>query len=184
MKIYQLLSGLSFLKKIFLQIPVYRISGYSHSLIGMLIYVVLSDRRPVSQAEMLLLILILTLLATAATLYILNRLLEPLIVSKNALEAYINTRTLPNLPVGFKDEAGILMQKVQTALMSMDEFVQAKQDMITLLSHDLRAPISVLWAWQTCSKSIQTAKKPRTTSITSTKKIRSSWTCSISSWIN
>lgn len=142
MKIYQALSRLSLLKKYSYKFLFIAFLGIHIPLIGMLIYVVLSDHTPVSQGEMLILILILTLLATAATLYILNRLLEPLIVSKNALEAYINTCALPNLPVGYKDEAGILMQKVQTALMSMDEFVQAKEDMITLLSHDLRAPIS------------------------------------------
>ena len=41
-----------------------------------------------------------------------------------------------------EDEAGVLMQKVQSTLLSMDEFVQTKNDVIDLISHDLRSPIN------------------------------------------
>ncbi len=142
MRIYEILSRLFLLKKYSHKFLFVAFLGIHIPLIGMIVFVILGDQTPMTQGKMLVIVLVLTLLATAATLYVLNRLLEPLILSKNALEAYINTRALPNLPVTYKDEAGILMQKVQTALMSMDEFVQAKEDMITLISHDLRAPIT------------------------------------------
>lgn len=142
MRIYEILSRLFLLKKYSYKFLFVAFLGIHIPLIGMIVFVILGDQTPMTQGKMLVIVLVFTLLATAATLYILNRLLEPLILSKNALEAYINTRALPNLPVTYKDEAGILMQKVQTALMSMDEFVQAKEDMITLISHDLRAPIT------------------------------------------
>lgn len=142
MKIYQILSRFFLLKKYSHKFLFIAFLGIHIPLIGTIAYVILGDQTPLPQTQMLLLVLVFTLIATGATLYVLNRLLEPLIVSKNALEAYINNRALPNLPVTYKDEAGILMQKVQTALMSMDEFVQAKEDMITLISHDLRSPIT------------------------------------------
>ncbi len=142
MRIYHILSRLFLLKKYSHKFFFIAFLGIHIPLIGTIIYVIMGDPAPMSQTKMVILVLVFTLIATAATLYVLNRLLEPLILSKNALEAYIKNRALPNLPVTYKDEVGILMQKVQTALMSMDEFVHAKEDMITLISHDLRSPIT------------------------------------------
>jgi signal transduction histidine kinase len=142
MKIYQTLSRLYLLKKYSHKFLFIAFLGIHIPLICTIIYIVLGDGSPISQGSIIILVLVFTLISTAVTLFVLNRLLEPLTLSKNALEAYIKTRTLPNLPVTFKDEAGILMQKVQTVLMSMDEFVRAKEDMVTLISHDLRSPIT------------------------------------------
>lgn len=142
MRIYQLLSQFPLLKKYSHKFLFIAFLGIHVPLIGLILFMIFGNGIPLSESTIILLVLIFTLIATVATLYLLNRLLEPLILSKNALEYYIKSRTLPNLPVTFKDEAGILMQKVQTAIMSMDEFVQDKEDMISLISHDMRAPIS------------------------------------------
>lgn len=142
MRIYQLLSRFSLLKTYSLKFLFVAFLGIHLPLIGVIAFMVFGDGNPLSQGSIIILVLVFTLLATGATLYVLNRLLEPLILSKNALESYIKFRSLPSLPVNFKDEAGILMQKVQTAIMSMDEFVQDKEDMISLISHDMRAPIT------------------------------------------
>lgn len=141
MKIYHILSSINFLNKYSHKFLFIAFLGIHIPLIGMILYVILANSEQLGQEMMLLMVLIFTLLATGVTLYLLNHLLVPLILSKDALERYINSRTLPNLPISYKDEAGVLMQKVQTALMSMDEFVKSKEDMVTLISHDLRAPI-------------------------------------------
>jgi signal transduction histidine kinase len=142
MRIYQILSRFPLLKKYSYKFLFIAFLGIHVPLIGTIIYMVFGDDTTLTHENIILMVLSFTLIATAATLFVLNQLLEPLIIAKNALEAYIQSRALPSLPVTFKDEAGVLMQKVQTALMSMDEFVQAKKDMVTLLSHDLRSPIA------------------------------------------
>ncbi len=116
--------------------------GIHIPLIGIIIYILFGNHDVLSRGEVIIWVLIFTLLATGMTLYILNQLLIPLTISKNALENYVRLRTIPNLPVTYKDEAGVLMQKVQNTLMTMDEFVQTKNDMIGLISHDLRSPIN------------------------------------------
>lgn len=142
MRIYQLLSRFSLLKKYSHKFLFIAFLGIHVPLLGLILFMLFGDATKLSEGAIILLVLVFTLIATVATLYVLNRLLEPLVMSKNALESYIKSRALPNLPVMFKDEAGILMQKVQTAIMSMDEFVQDKEDMVSLISHDMRAPIS------------------------------------------
>jgi signal transduction histidine kinase len=86
--------------------------------------------------------LLLTLGATAITLFILNALLEPLKKSKQALEDYLQKRTIPSLPLHYSDEAGILMTRVQETITSLDTLLEEKKDLIGLLSHDLRTPLA------------------------------------------
>jgi signal transduction histidine kinase len=49
---------------------------------------------------------------------------------------------LPNLPLNYTDEAGILMQKLQITILKLDELMTAKDDLISLISHDVRAPLA------------------------------------------
>ncbi|WP_336622322.1 hypothetical protein [Chlorogloeopsis sp. ULAP01] len=59
--------------------------------------------------RVLLISLVATLAGTAATLYALRHLLAPVILTSAALHNYLNTKTLPELPTQFTDEAGTLM---------------------------------------------------------------------------
>lgn len=142
MHIYHSLSQIKPLSKYSYKFLFIAFLGIHIPLIGIIFYILLGNHGQLSQGQVILWVLIFTLIATGITLYILNHLLVPLTLSKNALEKYVRTRELPNLPVTYKDEAGVLMQKVQSTLMTMDEFVQAKSDMIDLISHDLRSPIN------------------------------------------
>jgi signal transduction histidine kinase len=81
-----------------------------------------------------------TLLSTAATLFFLNRLLWPLHAARKALENYTRKQELPNLPTGYTDEAGILLKELQATLNHLDQLMEEKRDVTTLLSHDIRAP--------------------------------------------
>lgn len=85
--------------------------------------------------------LLFTLAATALTLWILNGLLAPLRKSQKALHAYRLRRCLPDLPTHFPDEAGRLMKNVQFTLCELNDLLEEKKDMTSLLSHDLRTPI-------------------------------------------
>ena len=67
--------------------------------------------------------LIATLLGTVATLYALNYLLAPVILTSAALKNYLDTRTLAKLPTGFKDEAGTLMGNTYQTLHQLDGLI-------------------------------------------------------------
>lgn len=54
-----------------------------------------------------------TLAGTAATLWVLDRLLQPVIATSRALRRYREERVLPDLPMGYTDEAGTLMADAQ-----------------------------------------------------------------------
>lgn len=115
--------------------------GIHIPLIGLIVFLI-SSPNSLTPLTVLLITLGLTLLATGGTLFVLNNLLEPLHASKKALDLYLKNRTLPNLPVQYKDEAGILMARVQQTVGSLDTLLEEKKDLIGLLSHDLRTPLA------------------------------------------
>jgi signal transduction histidine kinase len=115
--------------------------GIHIPLIGLII-LILAKPEWVRAGTVFLLTLLLTLGATGCTLYILNGLLSPLKLSKKALEDYLKDRKIPNLPMGYHDEAGVLMSKVQETVTSLDTLLEEKKDLIGLLSHDLRTPLA------------------------------------------
>ena len=78
--------------------------------------------------------------ATAITLTVLNRLLEPLKLASNALKVYLESQEIPRLPSGYKDEVGVLLKDLQFSIEVFDNLIDSKQQAITILSHDLRRP--------------------------------------------
>ena len=66
-----------------------------------------------------------TLVGSAATLYALKGLLAPLRLASSSLREYLHSRRLPELPLGFTDEAGRLMAEVQYAVESLDATIRS-----------------------------------------------------------
>jgi signal transduction histidine kinase len=112
--------------------------------IPLIIILIISSTRIFSfdQNYILLATLVATLAATAGTLYFLNKLLWPLREAKNALGDYLSTRKIPNLPVQFEDEAGVLLKELQQTIEQLDYLMGEKKDVITILSHDIRTPFN------------------------------------------
>lgn len=115
--------------------------GIHIPLIGLIVFIVLFPG-DIPSSTIFLLTLALTLGATVATLFVLRGLLSPLQMTKKALEQYILKRTLPDLPLEYPDEAGILMHQTQETVVKLDNLIEEKKDLIGLLSHDLRLPLS------------------------------------------
>jgi diguanylate cyclase (GGDEF)-like protein len=74
-------------------------------------------------AQIMIIALLATLAGTAVTLYALNHLLKPVILTSGALQNYLNTKTLPKLPTEFADEAGTLMADTSQTLHKLDELI-------------------------------------------------------------
>lgn len=73
--------------------------------------------------RVLVIALIATLIGTAATLYALHHLLAPVNLTSKALQNYLDTKTVPNLPTEFIDEAGTLMADTAQTLQQLDELI-------------------------------------------------------------
>lgn len=140
-KVYTKLHAVKFLKKSYsLKFLFISFIGIHIPLIGVIIFLLGADNN-LEKSTIIIITLILTLVATAATLFILNSLIKPLIYSKNALQDYISEKKLPNLPTQYKDEAGVLMRLIQQNILQLDGLLQENQEITALLSHNLRAPL-------------------------------------------
>ena len=114
-----------------IHIPLFAIIGY-----------LLITKFPMEAAKPIaLLTLIFTLLATGITLFLLNKLLKPMMVAKNALNDYIQFSKVPDLPTNFEDEAGILMADIQMAIHELEHYEEERQNVLHVLSHDLQSPV-------------------------------------------
>ena len=139
-KIYERLSGIGFLSKSYtFKFLFIAFLGIHIPLIGLVIFVLLRPAE-LTTSVVLILTLLLTLGATAITLLVMNGLLAPLRKSREALDQFLLNKELPQLPVRFRDEAGILMSNIQFTLTELNDLLNEKQDLASLLSHDLRIP--------------------------------------------
>lgn len=138
MKLYHTLSQISFLKKSYaFKFLFVAFIGIHIPLIGILFFV-LYFKHDISPTSILIFSLIMTLLATAITLLVLNRLIKPIATASKALDDYRNSRTLSVLPTEYIDEAGLLLCNIQESIYEAESFINEKQDLIYMLSHDLK----------------------------------------------
>ncbi|WP_188461455.1 sensor histidine kinase [Bizionia arctica] len=72
---------------------------------------------------------------------ILNALLSPIIKGEVALKEFVDHDVVPDLPITYTDEVGEMLKNIQYTIECLDEVDKEKQDIIELISHDLRTPI-------------------------------------------
>ncbi|MEN2487402.1 HAMP domain-containing sensor histidine kinase [Flavobacterium sp. B11] len=138
MKLYHKLSQISFLKKSYaFKFLFVAFIGIHIPLIGILFFVLFFEHS-ISPSSILIFSLIMTLLATAITLLVLNRLIKPIVIASKALDEYRDSRKLSDLPTDYTDEAGLLLCNIQESINEAENFINEKQDLIYMLSHDLR----------------------------------------------
>jgi len=138
MKLYHNLSQISFLKKSYvLKFLFVAFIGIHIPLIGILFFVLFSSH-DISAISILIFALIMTLVATLVTLYVLKQLIKPISIASKSLDDYRNNRKLSVLPTEYTDEAGLLMRNIQESIYESESFINEKQDLIYMLSHDLK----------------------------------------------
>lgn len=114
--------------------------GIHIPLIGLIVFIIFNPGQ-LHTPTILAVTLSMTLAATATTLFVLNGLLSPLRKSRQALQDYLSDRKIPDLPTHFVDEAGVLMQNIQFTITELNDLLEEKKDLTSLLSHDLRIPL-------------------------------------------
>lgn len=138
MYFYKKLSQISFLTRSYaFKFLFVAFVGIHIPLIGLLYYV-LYGNFSISPNAILFFALVMTLLASGITLAILKKLIKPIEIASRALRDYKKERKVPKLPLVFKDEAGFLMRNIQETIKEHEKFIAEKQDLIYLLSHDLK----------------------------------------------
>jgi diguanylate cyclase (GGDEF)-like protein len=125
LSLYSFLANFRVLKKSYTaKIMLVAFLGTHIPLLALLLSFVISNNYDAGMVlRVMIIALLATLMGTAATLYVLNRLLAPVILTSVALKAYLNTKALPNLPTQFIDEAGTLMADTSQTLHQLDEML-------------------------------------------------------------
>ena len=125
---YALLSMLGFPKSYGGKILLVFFLGTHAPLIALVLYLSLGSPagpRPAPGGPLLAVLLVAILAGTAATLLALNGLLAPVRLVSSSLRDYLDSRKVPELPVGFTDEAGRLMADVQRTLEDLDSTIRS-----------------------------------------------------------
>ena len=76
------------------------------------------------KVQVLLSALVATLLGTGATLFLLSRLLAPVLMTAKSLRSYLLDQKRPTLPTHFTDEAGTLMADTMQTVGQLDDMIQ------------------------------------------------------------
>lgn len=140
MKSYSMLSKIPFLKRSFtLKTFFIAFVGTHIPLVGIIVYLLTSTNQQ-NSLFIGVLTLVLTLVATGITLYVLNGLLKPILATNQALTNYIEHSKIPALPSQYTDEVGELMRDVQSTILRLEEFEEQRLSGVQLLSHDLQRP--------------------------------------------
>ncbi len=138
MQLYKRLSRFGFLQNSYaFKFLFIAFLGIHIPLIGILFFVLFA-KQSASPITILIFALVMTLIATAITLIVLKRLIQPIELASNALNNYRKERIMPLLPIEFKDEAGLLMRNILETIQDNEKYINEKQDLMYLLSHDLR----------------------------------------------
>ena len=111
-------------------------------LLGLLGYVILSERTFAAALPMLGVALVMTLVGTALTLWGLHAMLSPIQATAQSLRQFADHGTSPALPTTFTDEAGTLMADTQHTLLHLEKLLGFKNRIIGVISHDVRTPAS------------------------------------------
>jgi diguanylate cyclase (GGDEF)-like protein len=123
LKTYASLARIGFPKSYSGKIMLVVFAGTHLPLVALVLYLLLASPGLGTHLGVLAALLIATLLGFVATLFALRALLAPVRLASYSLEAYLDKRRKPELPIGFSDEAGRLMADVQHALDHLDSTI-------------------------------------------------------------
>jgi signal transduction histidine kinase len=143
MHLYKSLSTIGFLKKSYaMKFLFIAFLGIHIPLIGIVLFVGFAAPDSISPLTILLLTLSFTLAATAATLFVLNKLLNPVRLAELSLLEYLTNKKIPELPIDFKDEIGSLLHSILHTVESLEQANKIKEEMMHTITHDLRSPLA------------------------------------------
>ncbi|WP_432671362.1 sensor histidine kinase [Flavobacterium sp. SM2513] len=139
MKLYSQLSKVIFLKNRYVAKFLFvAFLGIHIPLLGLVYFVVYHEQR-LSPLNVFLIALLLTIVASAVTLLVLKKLMEPVLRGSKALRDYRLNRTVPRLPLVYNDEAGVMLQNIQSTIQLNQKLLTEKKELFQMLTNDLRS---------------------------------------------
>lgn len=139
MKLYSGLSKITFLKNRFVAKFLFvAFLGIHIPLVGLLFFVVYLENQ-FSPSNVFLIALVLTIIAALFTLLILNKLMSPVLLGSKALIDYRTNRKMPRLPLNYTDEAGVMLQNIQSTIQMNQKILLEKKEQFQFLTNDFRA---------------------------------------------
>jgi diguanylate cyclase (GGDEF)-like protein len=128
-KIYAMLTQLPLAKSYSGKFMLIAFLGTHVPLIALVLYLVFASSIDLrSSVTVLVIVLVATLLGTAATLYALYALLRPVSMASEALYGYLDSGRTPSLPTDFTDQAGRLMANVQYVVEQLDKDIRSLEE--------------------------------------------------------
>ena len=137
MKLYSNLSKVKLFKNYSTKFLAIAFLGIHIPLIGLILFLDFT-KDALSTTVILSITLLFTLGASTITLSVLNKLLDPIKLASGTVKSYLESQALPNLPTHFNDEVGELLRDLQYSIKVFDNLIDAHQQTIAILSHDLR----------------------------------------------
>jgi diguanylate cyclase (GGDEF)-like protein len=126
LKTYTSLARIGFPKSYSGKIMLVVFAGTQLPLVALVLYLLLASPGGLgTHLGVLAALLIATLLGFVATLLALRALLAPVRLASSSLEAYLDQRRKPELPICFSDEVGKLMADVQHAVDNLDTTIRS-----------------------------------------------------------
>jgi diguanylate cyclase (GGDEF)-like protein len=126
LRTYTLISKWGFPKTYRGKIMLVAFLGTHAPLLGTALYLLLGSSVGLGAAlRILALLVVVTLVGTAATLVALGALLAPVRLTSSALKRYLDDRTKPDLPIDFSDEVGRLMADVRYTVEHLDSSIRS-----------------------------------------------------------
>ena len=130
--------------------------GVHVPLLSIVLYMVLASSSWSVAMPIVVVSLVATLVGSVLTIVIQRHLLAPVAQTSQALHDYVRQGRIPQLPIEYNDEAGLLMANAQHCVSSLDQLLKLKSDMLAIVAHDLRSPLmTIMIANEMMSKTLQ-----------------------------
>lgn len=138
MKLYSSLSKISFLKNRYLgKFLFVGLLGIVLPIVILFVFTVYV-RKYLNPLDLSLIILALIVVGTIVIILLLKGLLFPIMKVHNVLLDYETTLKVPQLPVDFTDEAGVILKNVQGLILNNQRLIADKKELCDVLTTDLR----------------------------------------------
>jgi len=144
MKIYKSLNFIGLKRSYALKFLFTAFVGTHIPLIGIIIYFIFFPNREFNPIIIIGVILLLTLIACAVTLFVLNKLLAPIKLAAKSIEEFKASKNILDVPENYHDEAGILLKNIKSTLVEVKNLSEERKNFTSLIIHDLRSPLSAI----------------------------------------
>jgi signal transduction histidine kinase len=144
LRFYRRLAGFTWPRSYVGKLQLIAFVGIHLPILALVGYFGLADGSQSNNWAVLLVGLVATLVGFGLTYSLQRQLLAPVVGVTDALRGYVEQAQLPQLPVNFRDEAGLLMANTQQCITHLDNLLKFKGAILTILSHDLRVPLSTI----------------------------------------